>query len=267
MSGRVRLVAVTMAALVLGTAVGLLAGLRGPALGSATDGDPALARDVRASLTTDRGLTSISAARVQDGRLAFAGLGEVDGVPPTPGTPYELGSITKTFTAALLADAVTRGEVRLEDPVARFLPELSGTPAGASALRMLATHTAGLPPFPTSSAPAVAVRVVGNENPYAGTVAALLEATRGTEVEAPGTYRYSNLGMALLGHALARAAGVPSWPDLLRERILDPLGMRSTRIVEDPSRCRRARPARATTTAGRPRCGRVRPSRPRARRR
>ena len=221
--------------LLVGTSLGLLAGFRGPALGTAVAGDPGLADEVRSALTTDRGLPSVSAARVQDGGVAFAGLGDAGGGrPPGPDTPYELGSINKTFTAALLADAVTRGEVRLADPVATFLPELAGTPAGGRTLRALATHTAGLPPFPTASAPLVALRVVGNENPYAGSVAALLTATRSTALGAPGTYRYSNLGMALLGHALARAAGVPGWPDLLRARVLDPLGMRSTVVVEEP---------------------------------
>nr|WP_269778802.1 serine hydrolase domain-containing protein [Microlunatus antarcticus] len=209
--------------------------MRGPTLGPATTGDPALAADVRASFTSERGFTSLSAARVRDGQVTFAGLGEVDGAPPAPDTPYELGSITKTFTAALLADAVTRGEVRLDDPVATYLPELADTAAGASTLRALATHTAGLPSFPTSSTPTVLVRVVGNENPYAGTVEALLGATRTTEVTDAGTYRYSNLGVALLGHALARAADVPGWPDLVHDRLLQPLGMTRTVVVEQPS--------------------------------
>lgn len=221
-------------ALLVGTSVGLLAGLRGPALGDRASGDPALAADVRAALTTDRGLTSISAARVRDGRVTFAGLGEVDGTAPSPDTPYELGSITKTFTAALLADAVERGEVGLDDPVATHLTELAGTAVGDSTLRALGTHTAGLPAFPTSATVGVLVRDAGNADPYVGSVADLLEAARTTEVSDPGTYRYSNLGLALLGHALARAARVPGWPALLQQRLLDPLGMAHTVIVQEP---------------------------------
>ena len=101
-------------------------------------------------------------------------------------------------------------------------------------MRALATHTAGLPSFPTSSTATVLLRVVGNDNPYAGTVDALLAATRTTTVSDVGTYRYSNLGMALLGHALARAAHAPDWATLLRERILRPLGMDRTFVVDDP---------------------------------
>lgn len=233
---RPRLLVLAVAALVMGTSAGLLAGLRGPTLGAASTGDATLAADVRASFTSERGLGSLSAARVRDGQVTFAGLGDAGaGAPPTPQTPYELGSITKTFTAALLADAVARGEVGLDDAVSTHLPELAGTPVGASTLRALATHTAGLPPFPTSSAPGVLLRVVGNENPYAGSVADLLAATRTTRVSDAGSYRYSNLGVALLGHALARAAAAPDWPTLVRARILQPLGMNSTVVVGAPS--------------------------------
>ena len=220
--------------LLVGTSVGLLLGLRGPGLGPRTTGDAALAADVRASFSTDRGFTSLSAARVRDGQVTYAGLGDAGAGPPGPDTPFELGSITKTFTAALFADAVRRGEVRLDDPVATHLDELSGTAVGASTLRALATHTAGLPAFPSSSSARVAFRVVGNENPYAGSVSDLLQATRSTKVSKPGVYRYSNLGVTLLGHALSRAAHVPDWATLLRQRVLEPLGMRHTVVVASP---------------------------------
>ena len=233
MSGA-RRAGLALGALVLGTALGLLLGFRGPALGEARTGDAALAADVSSSLASDRGLDSLSAARVRDGQVVFAGLGGVGGSggrAPDPGTPYELGSITKTFTASLLAVAVERGEVALDDAVATRLPELAGTAAGDSTFRQLATHTAGLPPFPTASTPLVLVQVVGNANPYGSSVADLLSATRGTKVTERGTYRYSNLGVALLGHALARAASVPDWETLLRQRVLEPLGMRSTVVT------------------------------------
>lgn len=233
MSGRRRAV-LAVGAFVVGTALALLLGFRGPALGPATTGDAALAGDVRGALDGERGLQAVSAARVVDGRVTFAGLGEVDGAAPGPDTPFELGSITKTFTAALLAEALERGEVGLDDPVSGELAELAGTDAGASTYRQLATHTAGLPAFPSSSTPLVLLRVVGNENPYGGSVADLLAATRGTEVDERGTYAYSNLGVALLGHALARAAGTPDWPTLLQERLLAPLGMTRTVVADRP---------------------------------
>ena len=64
------------------------------------------------------------------GQVSFAGLGDEDGAAPTAQTPFELGSITKTFTGLLLADAVERGELALDDQLADHLPELRGTPAG-----------------------------------------------------------------------------------------------------------------------------------------
>ena len=63
----------------------------------------------------------------------------------TEDTRFELGSITKTVTGLLLAEAVERGEVALDDPLGRHLAELAGTPIGEVTLRELATHEGGLP--------------------------------------------------------------------------------------------------------------------------
>ena len=60
---------------------------------------------------------------------------------PSPQTPYELGSITKTFTGLLLADAWSAASCALDDRLADHLPELGGTPAGDITLEQLATHT------------------------------------------------------------------------------------------------------------------------------
>ena len=217
-------------ALVVGTALALLLGFSGPTLGPTTSGDTALAADVRGALDGERGLRAISAARVEGGRTTFAGLGETRGTAPAPDTPFELGSITKTFTAALLADAVERGEVRLDDPVSGRLTELAGSDAGASTYRQLATHTAGLPSLPPGMVEDVLLSTLGNDNPYGGRSSLPLTASS-VPVGDRGTYRYSNLGVALLGHALARAAGLPDWPTLLQQRLLDPLGMTRTVIV------------------------------------
>lgn len=70
--------------------------------------------------------------------------------------------------------------------------------------------------------------MLGNSNPYDVSVAELLEATKTVELKNPGSYAYSNLGMSLLGHAEARAAGAADWPTLARERLLTPLGLAST---------------------------------------
>lgn len=217
-----------LGAFVLGSLVSLLVGPRSTGLGSQTSGDEQLARDVRASLVDDHGLQTLSVARIADGRTTFAGIAGRRGPAPTPQTSFEMGSITKTITGSLLAVGVERGELRLDDPVARHLSELTGTPAGAVTLRQLATHTGGLPPFPESMQVAVLESVIANTNTYEGPTAAMLESTRTTALTDPGTYRYSNLGMSLLGHAEARAAGAVDWPTLATDRILTPLGMSHT---------------------------------------
>lgn len=140
--------------LVLAAVIGLvLAAAVGPrsTLGDLRGGDPILVADVEAVIGDTGGLGALSVARLRDGKVTYAGLGAVDGSAPTPQTPYELGSITKTFTGMLLADAVTRKEVELDDPVASYLTELASTPAGGATLCELATHTSGLPTLPPTS--------------------------------------------------------------------------------------------------------------------
>lgn len=222
---RILLVMGLIGGAVFGTLLGLTVGPRTPTLGENRTGDPGLMSDVEAAIVSDRGYDALSVGRIRDAQVTFAGLGTADGRVPTPQTPFELGSITKTFTGLLLADAVQRGELQLTDLLAQHLPELADTPAGGTTLFELATHSSGLPSLaPTGGLAAV----LGNGNPYDVSVAELLEATKTVELKNPGSYAYSNLGMSLLGHAEARAAGATDWPTLARERLLTPLGLAST---------------------------------------
>jgi CubicO group peptidase (beta-lactamase class C family) len=224
---RALLVVGLIGGLLIGTLLGLTVGPRTPVLGEDSTGDPALVADVRAVLVNDRGYDSLSVGRVRGGQVAFAGLGSAGDGPPSPQTPYELGSITKTFTGLLLADAVQRGEMAVEDPLSKYVTELAGSPAGDVTLFELATHSSGLPPnAPTGSGPVLAA--LGNANPYDVSVAELIEATRTIELEDQGAYAYSNLGMSLLGHAEARAARAADWPTLVTDRLLTPLRMTAT---------------------------------------
>lgn len=227
---RLVLVMGTIGGLLIGTLLGLTVGPRSPSLGEASNGDQALIADVRSVLADDRGYQALSVARLRDGRAAYAGFGTADGQVPTPQTPFELGSVTKTFTGLLLADGVDRGEMALEDPLAKHLPELAGTPAGDITLIELATHSSGLPGLAPMGAGAT-LTLLGNQNPYAVSVDQLLQATRTIERRNPGRYAYSNLGMSLLGHAEARAAKAADWPTLARERLLTPLRMTNTTFV------------------------------------
>ena len=231
------LLAAFLVAVLLGALVSVALGPRAT-LADPRSGDATLIRDTEAALGSKRGLQTLSVARVENGKPTFAGLGGLetdDGdSAPNPHTTYELGSITKTWTGMLLADAVKRGEMKLDAPLATHLPELKGTPAGAATLEQLATHTSGLPRLPEDDAWGTALAVASNDNPYAGWDAErVIKAAGSAQLETPGTLAYSNLGMALLGLAEARAAGASEWAELAQQRILTPLGMTETFIVDE----------------------------------
>ncbi|WP_441250595.1 serine hydrolase domain-containing protein [Kitasatospora sp. McL0602] len=141
------------------------------------------------------------------------------GPPVTPDTGFELGSVSKTFTALLLAEQTALGEARPEDTVT-----VSGTPVS---LLQLATHTSGLPRLPPgllrTALPA------WHSNPYAAYSAEeLRRALDRTRVRPPGRHlRYSNYGVGLLGQLLAERAGA-TYPELLTARVCGPLGLTGT---------------------------------------
>jgi serine-type D-Ala-D-Ala carboxypeptidase/endopeptidase len=148
--------------------------------------------------------------------------------PLAASSVFEIGSITKTFTGAVLADMVRRGEVKLDDPVAKYLPADVRVPSRNGrqiTLLDLATHLSGLPRLPTGYEPP------DPGNPYAQYAAEHLHAflSRYELEHDPGAkFEYSNLGMGLLGHALARAAGADSFQTLVADRVLRPLRMSMT---------------------------------------
>jgi len=147
---------------------------------------------------------------------------------------FEIGSITKVFTASILADMVRRGEVRLDDPVARYLPSSVHIPSRNGrqiTLVDLATQSSGLPRMPANFAPRDSM------NPYADYgVQQMYEFLSGYQLprDIGSTYEYSNLGVGLLGHALALKAGA-SYEHLVTRRILTPLGMTETAITLTPA--------------------------------
>lgn len=148
---------------------------------------------------------------------------------PGPDTVYEIGSITKVFTSLLLADMVRRGEVALDDPVAKYLPKSVKMPSRNGkqiTLVDLATHTSGLPRIPSNLHPA------NPHNPYADYTVENLYAFLSSYqlTRDPGSqYEYSNLGGGLLGHVVALRAG-KDYETLLGERVLSPLHMDSTGV-------------------------------------
>jgi D-alanyl-D-alanine-carboxypeptidase/D-alanyl-D-alanine-endopeptidase len=160
---------------------------------------------------------------------------------------FEIGSITKTFTGLVLAQMVEQGKVKLDDPVRELLP--SGTvakPAGAEiTLVDLATQHSGLPRMPDNFTP------TNEANPYADYHAANMYAflaKNGVGKPAQPTYLYSNYGFGLLGQALAVRAGT-SYPELLKQEVLEPLGLRDTTIALSPAQETRFMPGHAASHA------------------
>lgn len=164
------------------------------------------------------------------GTREIYGFGEgPGGAPPTGATLYELGSVTKVYTGLLLADAVQRREVSLEDEIATLLPPGVTVPTRdkvSITLRQLALHTSGLPRLPPSLAQ------VERPDPYAGYGEDQLfqDLLRTQLVTTPGTVvSYSNYGTGLLGYALGRRIG-GGYAAALTERVLAPLGLSHTHV-------------------------------------
>ncbi len=178
------------------------------------------------------------------GKLGNENAGEPDG-----NTVFEIGSITKAFTAILLADMAQRGEVSLNDPISKHLPKSVKTPTRGGkeiTLRHLATHTSGLPRLPDNLNPKT------RDNPYADyTVEQMYDfLSRHTLARDIGAqYEYSNFGAGLLGHILALKAGM-DYETLVVKRICGPLKMNDTRIKLTPEM--QARLAQGHNEAGQP---------------
>lgn len=156
-------------------------------------------------------------------------------------TVFEIGSLTKVFTSVILADMAVNGEVKLDTPVASLLPSSVTVPQRNGkqiTLLDLAMHVSGLPRMPPGFKPA------DMSNPFASfDTRQLYTFLSGYKLprDIGEHYEYSNLGAGLLAHALTRKAGM-SYSELLRIRILDPLGMTSTSIQLSEDQKRRLAP-------------------------
>jgi CubicO group peptidase (beta-lactamase class C family) len=146
-----------------------------------------------------------------------------------PDTEYEIGSLTKTMTSLLLAEAVDVSGLTADTTVGSLL-DLGSSPAAGVMLAELASHQSGLPRISSSvkdRAYAIAA-VLRHRNPYTADLPGLLAHARAAKISARGRFSYSNLGAALLGQALAAHAGT-EYSDVLDRYLFTPLGMtRST---------------------------------------
>jgi serine-type D-Ala-D-Ala carboxypeptidase/endopeptidase len=201
---------------------------------------PAIAEDWKAlveknaaPILKDRKYAAIAVGILDQDQEEIFGLGEANGQPPDCCSVFEIGSITKVFTGVLLADRVKAGVVKLDDPVQKHLPDGWTIPRRDDrdiTLLHLATHTSGLSRLPYGFLP---VMIAHPTDPFAYfDRSALQKGLPKTEISHPigAHHEYSNLGVGLLGDALANASKAKSFEALLKERVLSPLDMDDTAI-------------------------------------
>ncbi len=178
----------------------------------------------------------VAVAWVDADGVAFFQSGKFSAKDPraiTPDTQFEIGSVTKVFTALLLAESERAGKVRRDDPVAKYLlpPDDKAQAALAKiTLLSLTTHTSGLPRLPSDFP---LLRGVISGNPYVRLKRADLTAS--LREEGPGavvgrSVAYSNFGVSLLGEALG-TAWQTSYAEALRTHVLAPLDLKSTLVA------------------------------------
>jgi CubicO group peptidase (beta-lactamase class C family) len=212
---RRRVVALALAATV--ALLGVLARPSPPSLSLVVTGDAALAARARPLL--QGALDRVSIAVIDGSSVTYAHFGADEH------TQYEIGSLTKTLTALLLADAIERGEVTAETKIGTLLP-LGGAPIADVTLAELASHRSGLSAQGTQLGETIpfVLRYMRHQNPFIHDVGEVLAIARKATLTDRGGFVYSNLGVALLGHALAAAAEM-DYAQLVQERVFTPLRM------------------------------------------
>jgi CubicO group peptidase (beta-lactamase class C family) len=174
----------------------------------------------------DQEIPAISIALIDGSRVVWAkGFGWADsaaGAPASAATVYRVGSVSKLFTDVAVMQLVERGELSLDAPVTRYLPDFHPrNPFGGDiTIRELTSHRAGL-----TREPPVGHYFDDTAPSLAATVASLNHTSL---VYRPGTHtKYSNAGIAVLGYLLERNRGEP-FSSYVRQAVLQPLGMSSS---------------------------------------
>ncbi|MBX9386812.1 serine hydrolase domain-containing protein [Streptomonospora nanhaiensis] len=202
-----------------------------PAEPASYEGDPRLAESVAGTVAGVEGqVQGLAVLRIDGGETAALVGGTRDGEAAVRAdTPFETGSVFKVFTAMTLADLVADGETSLDRTLGEIYPDVDfASPEAADiTLEELATHRSGLPRMPVEAMAAGTTSLFLGTDPYADLppVERSLETT--PLAEGQPEWAYSNFGFAVLGDALEEETGTP-YHRLVRERVLDPLGMDDT---------------------------------------
>ncbi|MBV9925743.1 MAG: serine hydrolase [Acidobacteria bacterium] len=149
------------------------------------------------------------------------------GVPMREEMVFNIGSMTKQFTAVAVLQLVERGKLSLQDEVTKYLPDYT---AGGQKITVeqLLTHTAGIP----ASAPEAMTRLQGEKRLV--TLQEIIATFKGRPLDfTPGTkWSYSNNGYMLLGAIIEKVSGIP-YPEYLEKNLFEPAGMTATHFGDD----------------------------------
>jgi len=188
---------------------------------------PELSTKVQAVVTDVRTRThgpSASVGIVQGGRIVYAAaFGQARLSPAMPATPamhYAIGSISKQFTTACVMLLVQEGKMSLDDPVAKWFPEL--TRANEVTVRNLLSHTSGYQDYAPQD-----YTIPDWTRPTTANAIIHAWATKPLDFD-PGTqYQYSNTNFNIVGLIVEKVSGQPFW-NFLSTRVLRPLGLTNT---------------------------------------
>jgi len=184
--------------------------------------------------TTMPTTSGLAIGLIANGKTNYYYYGETtqrNNVLPDKETLFEIGSITKTFTATLLARAVLQGTIKLADPILKYLPDSVAQNENLAGITFqnLATHTAGLPRLPSNLASDETL------DPYKDyDVNALFSYLKHyKQHQKPDSlYEYSNLGYGIIGELLAQQYHL-SYSELIEKEICKPLGLVNTTEFPD----------------------------------
>ncbi|MEH0168455.1 serine hydrolase domain-containing protein [Roseateles microcysteis] len=213
------------------------------------DSSAALEQRLAARLAGDRTGACVVAAVIDKGQVlrARSCAGTRSDPAPAMDAAFEIGSVTKTMTAFLVADLIARGQWSLDDPIAKHLPAGTSVPRQGERqilVRDLLTHSAGLPGLPPG------MQIADPSSPYAAlTEAQVLAALGEVTLTRPigSQSEYSNFGMMLVSLAVARSNG-GDFEAALRDKLFKPLAMESAFIAKPLA----AGPARGHLPSGKP---------------
>jgi serine-type D-Ala-D-Ala carboxypeptidase/endopeptidase len=163
---------------------------------------------------------------------SFGNISETNNRPVNGNTLFNIDSITKTFTTLALADMVNQGIIKLSDPIEKYLPSNVTVPQFNGikiTIEDLATHTSGLPYIPSNI---WINNTIGDLNPNYNLTQMYQALSNTTLSWEPGSkFLYSDFGMGLLGHILTIQEGGMSYEQIIKNRILNVLGMNDTKIT------------------------------------